>query len=105
MTFHQKQTERNITWLLAGICIVSLLAWITNTYPPAPWSILILFILLFAATSSLVLFLLNNVRRAMLIGAGISGIFFLRLIELREPLYIILLVACLVSLELYLKKQ
>lgn len=81
------------------------MAWLINSYIPVFWSILIFFVLLFASTSSLVLFLLNNLRRALLIGAGICGIFFLRLIELRDPLYIILLVACLVSLELYLKKQ
>ena len=92
MAFYQKQTERNITWLLAGISGISLLAWLTNSYVPTLWSIIIFFVLLFTTTVTLTFFVLNHVRRSILVTLGITGLLFLR-------------VACLISLELYLNKR
>lgn len=41
----------------------------------------------------------------MLISIGVILFFFLRLLNLREPFYLILLTASILSLELYLRKQ
>jgi hypothetical protein len=45
------------------------------------------------------------VRHSVLISVGISGLLFLRAVGLREPLYTLLLICCLVSLELSSQKR
>lgn len=105
MATNQKQTERNAAWLLAGISGISLLAWLINSYAPTLWSMIVFFLLMFFTTIPLLFFLLNNFRRSFLIAGGVTGYVMLRMIGLREPLYLILLAASLVSLELYLNKR
>ncbi len=102
----RKAPERNISWLFIAIAAVSALGWLIRTYPPSPWyRIILFFILVFIAVFFLFRFVLNNVRRATLIGNGAVLVLFLRLLDLRELTYILLLAALLLSLELYLKKR
>jgi hypothetical protein len=100
------KSGRNIVWLIAGISGLSALGWLINTRDPNYLvSLMLFFLLLFITFGSFAMFVTNIVRRAVLIGSGVFVFFLLRLIGLREPLYIILLALSLASLELYFQKR
>lgn len=97
---------RNPFWLFAGIVGLSLLGWFTHTF--APNSLLLLlffFVIVGCITFALAYFIINNVRRAFLVALFCSGTLLLRFLNLRSPMYFLLLLASLVSLELYLRKR
>lgn len=97
---------QNVWLLVAGISELSALGWFINTYAPNSWVLIsVLFLFLFAISYCFILFFLNNVRRAGLASLGIVLFFLLRFLNLREPFYLILLLASIISLELYLRKQ
>lgn len=54
---------------------------------------------------SVLYFFLLHVRHTFLVTLGVVLVLALRVLDLHEPAYIILLAATLFSLELYLKKQ
>lgn len=98
--------NRNIAWLLIGICALSGLGWLINTQDPNYLSSLIIFFLfIFVTVFCISMFVTNIVRRSILIGSGAFVFFLLRLLGLREPLYIILLALSLISLEFYFQKR
>jgi hypothetical protein len=104
--FHHKEPQRNIAWLLVGISGISSLAWLTNTQNPAnPIFLLLFFSILFFTVYSIAFFITYIVRRSLLISGGVFLFFFLRYLGLREPLYIVLLAASLISLELSSQKR
>ncbi len=93
--------ERNPWWLIFGISGISILAWFVNTYPPDTIAqIATALLLFFTMISSLSYFLLNNVRRALLLSLGLSVFILLRILQLREPIYPVLLLTSVLSLEL-----
>lgn len=93
-------------WLILAIFSVSGLAWFTNTYTPDTLLRLwIFYIFIFASSGFLFLFLLKGIRRAILCAAGISIFLFLRSLNLREPWYLLLLGASLISLEVFFQKR
>lgn len=101
-----RRHERNIWWLLLGICGLSGLAWFANTFSPDSALKIVEFLLILAVSAFLLAqYLLNNVRRATLLSIGLTTIFILRFLGLRDPIYIILLLATLASLELLLSKR
>lgn len=101
---HKKQ--RNILWLIIGISGISGMGWFTNTYTPDSIQRLwIFYVLFFASGFFLLLYLLNNIRRAILCAAGITIFLLLRSLNLREPWYLLLLVASLISLEVFFQKR
>lgn len=98
-----RHTPRNPWWLVLGISGISSIAWFVNTYPPDSLMRIASFFLLFFGTSFfLSRFLINNVRRALLLSLGLTVFFLLRLLGLREPIYIVLLFITLISLEVLL---
>lgn len=97
---------RNSWWLFIGLIGTSVLGWFTNTFAPQTIVIRILFFFIVLATvTSLSLYLLNNVRRSLWMGLGITGFLLLRYLGLREPLYVVLLIASLISLEVFFQKR
>ena len=97
---------RNIWWLIVAMCGLSALAWFVNTYSPNSWQFLFVFFSLVCFTSLFFLFyLLNNVRRSVLVSLGIILYLLLRYLNLRESIYLILLLTSLISLEVFLKKR
>lgn len=77
-----------------------------NSFSPKSIGVLgIFFALLFTTSTSLSLYVLNNVRRSLLIGLGVAIFFLLRLLGLRDFIYPILLIASLASLELFFQKR
>ncbi len=97
--------ERNVLALLTGITGVSVIGWLTQTFPPDTNLIVVFFLLVFISGFSLMLFLTQSKRQALLFASGISTLLLLRLIGLRGALYTLLLIASLISLEVYLKKR
>jgi len=99
-------TPHNVTLLLIGICGLSGLGWLINANDPDSWRIIgAFFVLLFVSTAALSYFATNIVRRSLLIGSGVFGFFLLRFVGLRDIYYIMLLAACLISIELYFQKR
>ncbi len=97
---------RNPWWLVLGVSGISLIAWFVNTYPPdSMLRIATFFLLFFLATLLNSLFLFNNVRRGLLVSFGLSIFFLLRMLNLREPLYPILLIITLISLEVLFRTK
>src|SRR3989304_8887565 len=101
-----RQKPRNVWWLIVGVPGLSALGWLINSYPPTSHVILIsFFVFLFISVFYTLLYLLNNVRRATLGALGLVLLLLLRYFQLRHPLYLILLVACLTSLEALARKR
>lgn len=106
MTIHQKQTERNGVWLLVGVGFLCALGWLINATSPDGWlPIALLFFLLAGSSYSIGRFVTNHSRRALLISLAITIFFLLHFMNLRHPLYSILLIASLLSLELTAQKR
>jgi hypothetical protein len=102
----RRGTGRNIWWLFMGFSAISVLGWYANMFSPdAPSLFVWLYLLIFLTIFFFSLFIFNNVRRAMLTASGIVIFLLLRYFNLREILYPILLVACIVSIELYAQKR
>ncbi|MFZ5845364.1 MAG: hypothetical protein ACOY0S_02740 [Patescibacteria group bacterium] len=98
--------KRKIGWLVLGLVGLVGLVGLINFYPPSSWLLISIFFLTVLLSSFfLSLYLLHNVRRAILLSCGLTVFFLLRLFGLRQPLYLILLAASLVSLELLFYKR
>lgn len=97
---------RNPWWLVYSILGISILGWLTNAFAPDQRLIFILFFfIIFFTCLSLCLYLFNNVRRSVLLSLGIIAFLLLRFLQLRHPLYLVLLLASLISLELYFQNR
>lgn len=95
------QNTRRAWWLIAGIAGASSIGFLIHTFPPTGIPQIIAFFALTLVTLYFILrFIVANNRWAILASAGISIFLILRMFQLREPLYLILLAAALVSLEL-----
>ncbi len=102
---HNKQ-PRPVWTLIAAFTVFGILAYLANSFPPTSSGLIgTFFVLLGASCALLFTFLLNNTRRGVLIGGGVVAFFLLRLLGLRSPLYIVLLLVVLTSLELTWKKR
>lgn len=99
-------TPRNTAWLIVGIATLCAVGWLVNTTPPdSTFSVWMLFILITVAVYTISMFIFNRRRHAELITVGVVVLLLLRFIHLRHPLYIILLAAALLSIELTSKND
>ena len=97
---------RNISWIFFAIIGICVLAWFIHTFAPINiFVILLFFVLVFITSFLLLLYLLNNVRRALLVTIGITVFLFLRMLGLHDWWYVILLLGSLASLELLFRKR
>ncbi len=102
----KQRRPRNAWWLLLGLIGISTIAWFVSTYPPEqPLHLVVFFLTMFLSSFFLFLFLLNNVRRSALVSLGVVLFLILRYLKLREPYYVVLLIASLISLEIALRKR
>ncbi len=98
--------EHNVWHLILGVWGLSALGWFINSYPPTKAQYLIIFFLMvFFSSLFLFLYIFQNARRALLLSIGFAVFLILRLLDLRQPLYPILLLASLISLEVSLRKR
>jgi len=98
MQFHSH--ERNILHLFLFLIFTSALGWFINSYPPQVlWQYLVFYLFIGLGTLFLFLFIFPHTRRAVLGSVGVITILILRSFNLRHPLYLFLLIACLISIE------
>ena len=99
--------ERNILHLFLFLVYASALGWFINSYPPEMfWQFIGFFLLFGLAAFFLFLFILVQTRRAALVSIGLTTLLILRSLQLRHPLYPVLLLLCLISVEYtFLKMQ
>lgn len=101
-----RHTEHNISWILICVAAISVLGWYTNTYTPDSVVKMGLFlVLIYSIVFFFVLFVLNNVRRAILSSSGVVIFLALRYLGLREIYFPLLLIAILILIDLYFSKQ
>lgn len=98
--------KRNTKPLILGILGFITLAFFADKFSPDSIPTVSVFLLIFLLSGFfLSQYLLNNVRRALFISLGFTIWLSLRAAGLREPIYPILLTACLVSLELLARNK
>jgi len=98
--------ERNITYVILSLSLVSVLAWFINSIPPTAWWAFVAFFLLVAsAVFTFVFFLSNRIRLSLLATLGVIALLLLRAFHLRNPLYAISLLVILLFTGVYLKHK
>lgn len=98
--------ERRIFWLFAGFLSVSFLGFITRTYlPESAWMVLLFLAVVALAVFSFTYYMTVSARVSILAASGIAVWLFLRYSGLREPIFPLLLLASLVSIDLYFRKK
>jgi hypothetical protein len=105
--FHFKKSYPDrIKWLIAGILGLSFLSWFITTQSPEQGSVIVTGITVITLTAgSIIQFLFNNVRRTGLLCIGVAIYLILRVLKLSDPLYNILLLLFLISLELSMRNR
>ena len=102
---HLRQ-KRKLGWLILGLTgLASLAFWVYFFSPDKLLTLIVFYLLVGLSSFFLVLFILNHRRRAVLISCGLVLFLFMRQLELRQPIYLLLILATLVSLELYAWKK
>jgi len=97
--FHK---ERNINYLIFSIVALCGLAWFINVVTPdILWMQSIFYVALGIITFCLSMFIFASNKEALLISIGTIIYFLLRSLNLRHPLYLILLIAVLASIRQY----
>jgi len=95
--FHK---ERNINYLIFAIVALCGLAWFVNCISPdVLWLQAIFYVILGIITFCLSMFIFASNKEALLISIGTIIYFLLRSLNLRHPLYLILLIALLISIN------
>jgi hypothetical protein len=101
-----RKPNRNIWWLFTGFLCISALGWFGNTFTPGNMLALSVFLLLiFLTLFFFLLYPFNNVRRSFLVSLGVVVFLFLRYINLRYPVYPLLLVLTLFSVDHYFSEK
>lgn len=97
---------RNIILIIIALTGASAIAWLTRSYPPEQLLPLVAFYVLFALTIfCLTQFILQHVRRSFLIALGVTTYLILRSFNLRHPLYLVLLIALIISINFLVQNQ
>lgn len=76
-----------------------------SIFPIAMPTLVVFFLLLFLAVFITTSLLLNNSRRGFLIALGLVTLVLLRFFKLFHPLYIVFILALLVTMEIYALKK
>ena len=85
---------------MVGFVFLSVMAWFFHTIPPKEGSMIVVGIILILVTIFCFLYsLIKNVRHVLLISSGVGVLLILRSIGLHDWLYVLLLLAILISLE------
>lgn len=94
------RTPRNPAMLFFGITgLILIAAYVNVVRPDTALYIAGFFILLLATLMCLGIYTLKNVRRAIMISSAVIIFLFLRIVDLRNPLYAVLLTASVIALE------
>ena len=103
---HLHTRPRKKSLLAIGLILLLGLILYTIFIPPAGILTLIIFFLIFlAGIFYLAAFGFNNLRKALLTSGGITLMMIFRALELRHWIYPVLILAIIISLELYFRKR
>jgi len=98
--------ERNINYLIGSIVGLCGLAWFVNGVSPESIVMQVAFYaILSIVTFSLGIYIFTSIKEAFLVSIGSVICLFLRSLNLRHPIYVILLVAVLCSINVYYNKR
>ena len=107
-----RRKKRSFLLLLIAIASGAGLGYLIFSFPPSSQitnyklpATPLFFALLFLSCASFFGFLLNNIRRGILIGAFINAYLLLRLFGLKQIFFIILLLALFATIELFFKQR
>ncbi len=102
--FHKN--DINPTWIVLAIAAISGIGVITNTYDPQnTFALGMFFLCIFMLIFSILSLILNNTKRPFLWSTLLTTLLFVRSLKLFDLIYIILLLAIALSLELYWRKR
>lgn len=102
----RERPKRNFKAFIFGILgFGSLVIFINQLAPASPGVILIFYLIFFLSANLISFYLLNNARRAFLLSLGLTVWLILRQLGLREIMYVALLAASLLSLEILFSKK
>lgn len=100
MLLHHRPRKK--TTLIIGMLLLGVLAAFMVLLPPTQlWTLIIFFVLFTLAIFFICAFTFNQVFRALLISIGLTVYMILRSLELRHWLYPLLIIAIIVSIEVY----
>jgi FtsH-binding integral membrane protein len=98
--------DRNINYLIFTIVGLCGIAWFMNgVSPEAPWGQLFFYVFLGIISFCLGMYILASKKEALLVAIGAIVYFLLRSLNLRHPIYLILLIAVLYSIRVYYNKR
>lgn len=96
--------ERNINYLIFSIVGSSGLAWFINAVSPdIVWMQCAFYVILGIIMFCIGMFIFASKKESFLLSVGSIVYFFLRSLNLRHPIYLVLLIAVLVSVRQYTK--
>jgi len=99
-------TPRNPNLLISGLSGYILLAGFVNIYAPDTlWQIGLFIIVLTVSTALLLQYVFRKTQQSLLLSVALAVFLVLRFFGLRSPLYPALLLTCIISLELTLRKR
>ena len=99
-------TPRNPWHIFTAVAGFGVTGWYIHTLAPTSWYIVTgLLIVLFTTLYFFLLFLLNTRRRAFFLTSALVGIAALRMLGLKDILYVLFLIAVLVLLNLYFGRK
>jgi|GEM_PF-722723 len=100
------KVQRNPFILFTGLTgLIGIAAYVNIVSPDSLIALAGFFLLFIIAATSLLLYILQHTRHALLISAGTTIYLILRLLGLRQPLYAVLLLASIIALEYLWKDQ
>lgn len=102
---HLRTNQRALWMLFVGLLALSAWTWLVNSVAPSSASIALFFLLTMTGIIMLVTFFSASARLGWLCGIGFVAFLFLRYLGLRNPIYVVLLLIVLTSLELTWKKR
>lgn len=98
--------QRNPVLLILGVSGFVALSAFINIFPPEGLWQIALFVGIFSVSFGLMLqYIFRRTQQSIIAGFTISIFLILRLFGLRNPLYLILLLACVLALELTMRKR
>lgn len=102
----RQKKQRNPFMLFTGLTgLIGLSAYVNIVPPDSFMSLTGFFLLFIIAVTALLFYVMQHMRHAMLISAGMTIYLILRLLGLRQPLYAVLLLASIIALEYLWKDQ
>lgn len=101
---HRRPRKKSLL-IIGLVLLLALILYIIFVPPAGIFHLIVFFLVLFASCFYLADYGFNSWRRALLVSGGVTLAMLLRALELRHWLYLVLIVAIIISIELYFRKK